>query len=229
MAKWTKIDLSTLDGPPGHLTPEDQCWFLREYLVESTPTKEHAWELGETNQLVSNLKKGVKYRGTGAWRYKLKAIEVFAQELAERFKKPRLVAAIPSSKTTDDPEYDDRLDLVLARAKALNPLIRICKPVRRTRTIEASHTRSGQRRPEDQLDSLEFAGLPDVFPDNAIMLVDDVLTSGSTFKACQRVIQTARPDVIVGGCFWARRKTVITDFPEVDLTEFLKRFDRKDK
>lgn len=196
------------------MTPEDQCWFLREYLVESVRTGSRTWELGETNQLVSNFKREIRHRGTPSWQHKLRAIDVFAQELAVQVSQHLLFAAMPSSKPVDDPEYDDRLVQVLAKARELNPKIHICTPVIRTQKIPPSHTRPGPRRPQDHLPSLAFNALPDVMPHQAVVLLDDVLTSGSTFKAVQHVIKAARPEVTVAGCFWARRKTVFTELSD---------------
>ena len=40
--------------------------------------------------------------------------------------------------------------------------------------------------------------------DDEIVIVDDVLTSGSGFRACERLIHQNVPDVMVIGVFWAR-------------------------
>jgi hypothetical protein len=58
-----------------YLEASDECFFLREY------TPRGGYQASESNQLVLNLKKDLKYRGTPAWKYKGLAIERCASEL----------------------------------------------------------------------------------------------------------------------------------------------------
>jgi hypothetical protein len=208
MSTWTKVDLQRLDDPPSHLEPSDRCWFLRDLLVDRGSAA-RPWELSQSNQLVYDLEIKPLQRGNAPlWAKKMAAIETFAQELARNIQRSLLFAAIPGSKIPGHPEHDDRLDLVLIRAQQINPNIQIARPLRRTQSIDATHTRSGRRSPSDHIPSLAFTSLQITVPEAAIFLIDDVLTSGSTFKACQQIIRTARPDLEIAGIFWARRKTV---------------------
>lgn len=220
MSTWTKVDLKLLDDPPSHVTPTDHCWYLRDLLVDPHSDKK-PWELGASNQLIYDLKIDPRKTVKPYFRdKKLAAIETFAQELARNVSGPRLFAPIPSSKARDDEAYDNRLDTVLIRAQQLNPHVRIATPVRRTATIEASHTRSGSRSPALHLPTLAFSGIQGEVPGDTIFLLDDVLTSGSTFKACQQVIENGRPGITVAGVFWARRKMVPPPQVESELQGF---------
>jgi hypothetical protein len=217
MTAWTKVDLAVLDNPPGHLESNDPCWFLRDLLVDrGSPLK--PWELSPSNQLIYDLKVSPEKKASVFhWNKKMAAIETFAQELARNVKRPRMFVPIPSSKHVSDPLHDNRLELVLIRAAQINSHVLISRPLVRTRSVEASHSRGGSRSPSDHLPTLAFTALPAPPPDGVIFLLDDVLTSGSTFKACQQVFKQARPDLAVAGVFWARRK-IVAPFPAADFS-----------
>src|ERR1017187_7591541 len=62
-----------------HLTKDDQCYFLREYIAGG------GWQAGETNQLILNLKKTPDRRGKPEWHYKVRAIRQAGSELRVAF------------------------------------------------------------------------------------------------------------------------------------------------
>lgn len=64
---------------PNHsfLAPDDHCFFLREYTAGA------GYEHGETNNLISNLKKKVDRRGRPEWVHKERAIQRAGQELRQ--------------------------------------------------------------------------------------------------------------------------------------------------
>jgi hypothetical protein len=89
-----------------YLEASDLCFFLREY------TKGGGYQASETNQLIINLKKEPKYRGTPSWKYKARAIAKCATELRSallNYLNGWTVVPIPPSKAKDDPGHDDRL------------------------------------------------------------------------------------------------------------------------
>ena len=71
-----EIDALTI-GDHSHLTLEDNCYFMREYHARK------GFQGGETNDLILNLKKSPKVKGTPQWRYKLAAIRQIGDEMRE--------------------------------------------------------------------------------------------------------------------------------------------------
>lgn len=74
----------------------------------------------------------------------------------------------------------------------------------------------GDRNPEEFYSFLKWKGLR-TSPAH-IVLVDDVITSGAHFKACQRLIHEHHPDIEIAGVFWAKViwPEIEFDFEEID-------------
>ena len=195
--KWRRVD--RLQAVPYYINPdEDYCYYAREYVARG------GWNASEANQLISNFKKTPDRRGTGEWHYKEQAIEQFAQELAQLLPADYNVTHIPSSKRTDHPDYDSRLEDTLTRLSALRSDITFHKPLYMTESMEPYHLSVGTttRNPDDIYDKLGWNGLPN--ETNHIALIDDLLTSGAHFKACQRLVLEHHPALRVFGVFWAK-------------------------
>jgi hypothetical protein len=196
---WQKLDVDLIENPPARLDCSDECYYAREYAAGK------GFAHSDTNQLISNLKKPVSARGTPAWKYKLRAIQQFADELAcllATIPDDFLVAHIPSSKRTDHPDYDRRLEDVVNLAVAKCPRATQVAPVLRAVTLTPAH-QSGASRPSplEVRASLTWNGLKS---GRELLFVDDVVTSGTTFKECKRLVERHAPTVSVCGVFWAR-------------------------
>jgi hypothetical protein len=106
----SKIDELTR---PDHtfLEPEDDCYYLGDY------TARRGFAFSDMNNLINNLRKPMGRRGRPEWRHKESAILTCGRMLREALNEDWLAAAtlvpIPSSKTRDDAEYDDRLPRIL--------------------------------------------------------------------------------------------------------------------
>src|ERR1017187_1979047 len=103
MSVWKRID-STHNL--GHITDEDLCIFAREYKAGQ------GYEAGETNQLIYNFKKSPSAKNTEQWKYRQRDVKRFAEEVADKFNidSTASIAAVPSSKKSDDPEYTNRFE-----------------------------------------------------------------------------------------------------------------------
>lgn len=204
---WKKMD--AVEAPPWHLLPEDLqvCYFARDYVSHG------GFKASEANGLITNLKKPISTRGTNQWYYKEQAITKFATELADWLGSGDdefHIAQIPSSKRRDDPEYDPRLDMVLQRFCVRCPKAKFANPIDRKVTKQAAHVSDSRPSIEQIQESLEWKGLQT--PPDAILLIDDVITTGASFRACKRLFAENAPGVQVFGIFWAR-----TVWPEPSL------------
>ena len=89
------------------IAADDECFFLREYTAGA------GFEHGDTNNIISNLKKKLDKRGKPEWRYKERDIVRAGRELRGALGDAALqrvtIVPMPPSRMRNDPMYDDRL------------------------------------------------------------------------------------------------------------------------
>lgn len=206
--------ITALERPDHYrLEDGDRCYFVGEY----TPRAGYAHSV--TNQLITNVKKKPSTQNTAQWPYKTRAIADIAAAISGGLK-PEARATItyvpiPPSRMPGDLEYDDRMLQVAQRLGGGD--------VREMITLgqfrDAAHAQENTRDPVVLKAKLRIqANLLQPVP-KMIALVDDVLTTGCSFRACQSLIQDHLPGVPVIGLFAARRKpdAGVFDFAAFDL------------
>lgn len=200
----TRVD-ELLAGEHHWLTGSEPCYFLREY------TRGVGFAASDTNNLVNNLKKPPRVRGTPQWRYKGLAIAQVARELRATLDPGWLTEAtvvpMPPSKVPGDPDHDDRMLRILRwMTTAGRPRLRLdIRPLLRQReSVEAAH-QGGPRLGPDQLEDLLEVDEEHAEPaPTTIAVLDDVLTTGAHFVAAERVLRERFGDVTVVGLSVAR-------------------------
>jgi predicted amidophosphoribosyltransferase len=181
---------------PDFLPRCDRCFYARDY------TSHGGYAASEGNSLIANLKKKPDLRGTPQWKYKVRAICQFAKELSSLIPSGMVVVAIPPSKTTDHPEYDSRLEDVLARLVGIRPDLRHERPIVRTRSNTAQHQSESRQSVEEIYDCIEWVGFKE--DTDHVILIDDVVTMGRTYAACRKLIRENALGISTYGVFWAR-------------------------
>ena len=209
----TRIDELML---PDHvyLDEEDTCFFLGEY------TARRGYAFSATNQLIFNFKKDMSRRVYPAeWRYKDLAIQeaaaAFRNAINPGFLDQVTFVPIPPSKARNDPEYDDRVTRMLHQIRS-NPPIDVRELVVQTVSTDPVHD-SEDRLSPDQIVAIygidEALTTPDVR--SGIMIVDDVLTTGSHFRAARTMLSERFPSAHIAGMFIARRVPEAEDIWEL--------------
>ena len=219
MNDWKRIEAASLQAPPPLLTAEDYCYFAREY---------HKWKdytAGQGNDLIKNFKikpSVANYEKRKFW--KLQAVAQFATELAAFLPKHAVVAHIPTSKRPDHVDFDPRFDLLFEQLKALRPDLRFEKPWDMNESHTAVHE-GGNRSQEEFYAKLEWRGM--AAHDGWIFLVDDVITDGCHFKACQQLLrENGFPHV--AGVFWGVSVNPPVAKIEFNIDQFLKNLPKTD-
>jgi hypothetical protein len=212
MPKLTKID-DLYRGDYAYLDESDSCYFLREYLGGM------GYEGGETNQLIANfkIKPSVRTENPHRWRWKLQAIDEIANELGAALGKAFLTGKytlipIPPSKSRDDPEFDDRMLQVLRVMCRNSPYADVRDMIIQRESMDADHTRDGPRAPPHQ--RARYYDFDQVIvdpPATRIVLFDDLITTGSHFKALKQRLREIYPGAQIYGIFVAR--VIHADFP----------------
>lgn len=202
--RWRKTDESVeLFYCPEHA--ELQLFYGRIYTVGQ------GYEYSRTNQAVLNLKMSPA-SSVKRLVYKSRAIDQCSHELTEFLTRsvdpllPLILVPIPPSKTRSHPEYDDRMEQVAEQVVQRCPNV-TCLPLIYTITdSESFHSRSDSRTPDEiyRLMAINTSQVALYNPEAHIVLLDDVLTSGSHFTAARRHLLEYFVDATIHGIFWAK-------------------------
>jgi hypothetical protein len=188
-----------------YLTGDDQCAFFGEY-TPSAYVAGPPWKHSSTNQLIHNLKKSPSKRDTAEWPHKVRAIGDCARAIKANLDPDQLgelaIVPIPPSKTAAHPDYDDRMIRV---ALGIGANVDVRQVLFTQQAREAAHINQGHRDPVALRASL--AVRHDLVEDapKAVVLIDDVLTTGCSFKVCKSMLVEIWPETEVFGLFIARR------------------------
>ncbi len=202
-------------GQHTYLEEEDVCYYLREYTAHT------GYSHSETNNLISNFKKKMDKRGSAQWRYKGQAIDRVAADFRACLPRELLeewtLVPIPPSKAKTDPLYDDRMSQVLAKM-SMGYDVDIRELVTLDESMEASHTTTNRLPPNELKEHLSIDEEHSDPEPNVIILFDDVLTTGSHFKACKALLEERFPNAEIAGMFVARRAIpdAADDFDDID-------------
>ncbi len=183
-----------------YLDEDDRCIYFGTY----TPRAGFAHSY--TNQIISNLKKSPSVRRTAQWQHKQRAIAnvgaaIAANVGASSWARTTFVP-IPPSKRPDSEDYDDRM---LRVAQAIGHGADVREVLYTAVEREARHTNSDRRDPAALRLSLEIDQRFVRNPREQVVLLDDVLTTGCSFKVCKEMILEIWPEASVVGVFVARR------------------------
>jgi predicted amidophosphoribosyltransferase len=185
---------------PDHafLCDDDECYYFGEY------TPRRGFSYSKTNQTIWNIKKPLSARGTSQWKYKNQAIAIIGTSIAASLNRALLpnavLVAIPPSKPPTHAEFDDRIERVVAAAIPFQ-----CANVLKTAyPRSANHIGQNQRSVDSIYQSLEFTENAEASIRQTCILVDDVLTTGASFRACKRKLLELNGVERVLGFFGAR-------------------------
>jgi len=190
-----------------HLTADDNRAFIGEYTARA------GFGHSRTNSLISNLKKPPSTRGTPQWYYKGEAIREVGWTIANNLTAEALASStfvpIPPSKPPTALDYDDRM-------------IQVARAIGRVdvREVLFTHSERGAlHASNDQRDMLALRQsisirmeLTNPIPTQVILL-DDMLTTGCSFKACKSILAAIWPTAPFYGIFVARR---VIDRPPIE-------------
>jgi predicted amidophosphoribosyltransferase len=186
-----------------HLTEDDYCFYLADY------TTGRDYSHSPFNSLVSNLKKepSTRLQNPNAYWYKerdMKRVgDAFARSIAPQvLATEATVVPIPPSKSKTHPDYDDRMLQICHRMTKDIDGADVQELIESTVDREATHI-SADPKPAPHILQQEYQlVLPEGYlPRDVVIVVDDVINTGSHFKACQALITRYFPEVTVVGIF----------------------------
>lgn len=186
-----------------HLTPRDECLYLLEF------TSGQGYAFSKANSLISNLKKKPT-ASVAELRYKRNAIASCAKALGQSLNhdwiRQAIIVPVPPSKMVGDPGYDDRMFDVAA---SIIPAADVRHLVRQTRSMNPSHGAAQAGQARNSVDDLLAAyEIDETLTSDAVTqigILDDVLTTGTHFRAMHTVLSQRFPNATITGLFIARR------------------------
>ena len=200
-----EINLQLIDSllKPEHyyLKDDDKCYFLGEY------TPGEGYDYSGMNSFIYNFKKSPEKKEH--WRYKEKVIKDISNILISLrvWKKIKNYTWIPMppSKAMGHPLHDDRLLQVLKILKSKENAFDYRELVKIISTREPAHNIKKDRpRPKEHYQNYKIdTDLIEPHP-SKIIIFDDIVTTGSSFKAMQQILKETYPNADIFGLFIAR-------------------------
>lgn len=199
-----------------YLDSGDTCYFIGEF------TSHQGYAYSELNQIISNLKKSPLLKKTSPAEYKHKLKDIrrvaacFRRGLTEEVLNTKAtLVPIPPSKTKSNSEYDNRITMICHGIVLGYSSPDVQELICCHEDTIATHNQASKPSPEALVSNYRIAVDPGYNPRPILFLVDDMLTTGSHFKACKMLISKTYPDSEVIGLFVARR--VFADPHESEL------------
>ena len=180
---------------PFYLSPEDKCFYIYEYYSGQGFDYKN-------NQIVFNIKKPLDANGQS---HKKNAIRQFAQFLIDtKWPANSAITAASTSKPSSSPNYDARLEEVLSILKNSQNAIPIIKCFDAKNEITPSHISGLTRNPYTASQNIQLLNFN--LPSNikTLFILDDVITSGSSFIAMKNLLKGKNPTLQVCGLFLAK-------------------------
>lgn len=202
-SKLQRID-DSLIKEHSYLEGDDECLFYGDY------TPREGYGFSEMNNLIINFKKPMtKKKNPMEWRHKEKATKEIAEiivslESWEELKKSTWVP-IPPSKKKDDPLYDDRLIQVLDRIQKREASFDFRELVLALKSRNAASSGGVRLVPDGHYRNWKINENLIMLGSKNIVVFDDIITTGSSFKGMKRLLKETFPNVKILGVFIARR------------------------
>lgn len=191
-----------------YISPDDKCLYIWERMSQ---VKAGEWDDYPANNLISNLQIPVSCKTDNPSRYKHKAtaIQYAAQALSQLLKDLRdgfTCVPVPPSKVAQDAGYDARLLRVL---KAIQPPL---GDIRELLLLTRNHdSKQKGLSPQDRMQDYAINESQASPGPKVIVVFDDVLTTGSHFKAIKYLLQKRFPSASIYGIFLTRAVRQSTD------------------
>jgi hypothetical protein len=209
------IRLSAIDDisrdEHAYLHAGDLCYYIGVY------TSRAGFHHSAMNDMVLNLKKGADRKGTPEWKYKELAIQQAAALLRSvlcwsDIPRTAVWVPVPPTHPRGSELYDDRLQRLLREA---DHDIDVRELVVQIGTRPSLHTKDQDRMRPDTLaahwridhdESMDFGDM--------IVVFDDVLVNGTSFKAMQSILLPSFRNIPIIGVFLARREIPSSPLPD---------------
>ena len=182
---------------PSDIKNDDVWLYAREYKSGT------GYEGGRANSLVLNFKKPPSSKNNKwAWSYREEAIMQFKKDVEHLISVKGALTAVPSSKTKDHPEYNNRFEDLFKEILRSLPGWWVEWPVEIKENQDPAH-RSGKRSPEFFKKNYIWNGFKYKEP-KVLYVFDDVITTGSHLRAMSDFLRENKYTGKIIGICWAK-------------------------
>ena len=188
-----------------HLTSADQCWYITEY------TAGRKFNYSDGNRLICDLQIGVEQvKVDSGWRNKKQiAIDKAAELLLSILTKDQLLkptwVPVPPSKSKAHATHDSRVLDVLNALKAMEPGLDVRELIDQAGDREPAKKSTAKRDVDALYKGYQLNASAKQPPPKLLIVFDDVVTTGASFRAMDRRLREEFPGIRVVGVFLARR------------------------
>lgn len=180
-----------------YLEEDDICVYLGDY------TPRGGYDCSDVNQLIANLKKSIDRREMDDYRYKLSAIDQCASmikcvldHILKQTTASIIIIPIPPSKSKDHELYDNRMINIATKASQDQDRVKVIEFVEQITSTEAMHLSASRLSPLQLQNNYDvLSEIPDTDNVEVVLIFDDVLTTGSHFKAVKNMILNQYPNL----------------------------------
>ena len=189
-----------------YLDDSDICYYIGEY------TKGGGYSYSAINQILLNIKKSPSIENTNPNEYRHKINDMNRVAICLRacihdanLEQDITLVPIPPSKTITHPDYDDRMHHICNEIVSgiANPDVKLL--VQPKADMNPTHKDNRKPTPDELAENYELVYEQGYTPRNNIFLIDDMLTTGTHFKACKSLISQRFPSSNIYGIFITRR------------------------
>lgn len=183
------------------ISPADTCYYIREY------TSREGYQASPNNQLVFNLKCPLGAT-SGRLHYKQIAVRQAAKDIADALSGLQVDGVVfiplPPSKCSGSPLHDPRVRDMLREAETRIG-IRVVEALSTVVDREAAHVNDERPTVDEVAATLQVSSL-DWTNARTVVVFDDVLVTGTQFKAAVQLLRSHNPNAEFIGMFWVRRR-----------------------
>lgn len=181
-----------------YLEEDDVCVYLGDY------TPHGGYDCSDVNQLIANLKKSIDRREMDDYKYKLSAIDqcasmikyVLENIILKQTTASIIIIPIPPSKSKDHELYDNRMIKIATRASQDQDRVKVIEFVAQRTSTKAMHLSVNRLSPPQLQSNYDvLSEIPDTDNVEVVLIFDDVLTTGSHFKAVKNMLLNQYPNL----------------------------------
>ena len=185
--QWQKLNWEDVNM---HICKDDQCYYWDYFLSkQASPGEDIKESSKKLTSHIYNFNKPPNRKGKVEWEHRDTTILFFVEILSKIIEDDPTtgIISVPSSKTTDDSDYDNRFEDMFHEFSKARPLVKVISPITIRGNVTPSHA-GGTREPEEIIANYQLTKPHELLQLDKLIICDDVITTGGHFRAMSNFI-----------------------------------------